>query len=142
MKALYTSHYRLLLTTGAVLGTLLAASAVLALDVGVAAAHTTSFESTVTIGVNQERKQYFGTVSSPRAGCVPDRLVKLFRDEGQPDTLVGSDRTNETGRWRVATNVEPGVAYYARVTRRDIGRPGHNHICNSARSLGVIVKPL
>jgi hypothetical protein len=109
-----------LLTTG---------MATLVLGVGVAAAHTTSFNSTVTI--DQSEFVFFGTVSSPRPGCVPNRLVKLFRRN--PDTLVGSDTTGQDGNWEVAAFPE-NAFYYAKVTRKNIGPSGHRHICRADAS--------
>lgn len=107
-----------------------AAIAVLALGVGLASAHTTSFNSTVTIDWNG---QFFGTVSPPRAGCVPNRLVKLFQKDAGPDTFLGSDRTDQQGDWQVNTPAADDL-YYAKVTLKDIGGAGHDHICRADRS--------
>lgn len=107
---------------------------------GIATAHTVRFNSTVTIEF--DAGVFSGTVSSPRAGCVPSRLVKLFsRDEG-PDTLQGSDRTDQAGDWEVTgVPFSAGQTFYAKVTRRDIGGAGHDHICRGDRSPNLTLEP-
>jgi hypothetical protein len=78
-----------------------AAIATLALAAGVASAHTVRFESEVTIEYSADPSTFFGTVSSPRVGCVPRRLVTLYEEAPGADTALGSDRTNQEGDWRI-----------------------------------------
>jgi hypothetical protein len=78
------------------------AVALLAIGAGAASAHTVRFDAAVTIDYNDSAGHFFGTVSSPRAGCVPRRLVTLYRDDEGADTALGSDRTNQAGNWQVA----------------------------------------
>jgi hypothetical protein len=91
---------------------------------GPATAHDKAFDSKVTIR-EDPGKLFHGRVKSERAGCVPNRLVKLYRGNG---TYTGtSDITNENGRWEI--NYGPGYNYYAKVTRR-VRTPGdHRHVC-------------
>jgi hypothetical protein len=118
------------------------AVAALATGAGVASAHTTRFDSDVSIqvGVSFPTNSYVfnGDVTSPRGGCVADRRVTLFRDEPSgADVAMGSDRSDENGSWSVSKPISevPGnTRYYAQVKKRDIGRPGHDHICRGARS--------
>jgi hypothetical protein len=115
------------------------ALAVLAVGAGVASAHTTSFNSTVTI--DYDAGFFFGTVSSPKPGCVPNRLVKLFREEGNNDTFLGSDRTDQEGDWEIASGISAGTPYYVKVTRKDIGGSAHDHVCKAAKSGNLAVLP-
>jgi hypothetical protein len=107
--------------------------------VGIASAHTTRFNSTVTI--EHDGSVFSGTVSSPRSGCVPNRLVKLYSKDEGPDTFLGSDRTDQNGEWEETAPFSAGLTYYAKVTRRDIGSAGHDHICRADRSPNLTLEP-
>lgn len=120
-----------------------ALAAVLVLGTGgIAVGHTTSFPSDVTIElVTGAQDKFKGEVSSVKAKCVPGRLVKVFLVEGadpnpSADTLIGKDTTNNNGRYRVvpAGGVASPGDFYARVKQRNIGRPGHKHICEADNS--------
>ncbi len=70
-----------------------------------------------------------GTVTSTHARCVKNRRVNLFLIRpGKPRKLVGVDRRtgrpagNGDGYWVIETNLRPGRAYVAVVTRRQVGR--------------------
>jgi hypothetical protein len=104
---------------------------------GRAFAHTVDFASHVSITVccaTDGLWDFGGEVSSPKARCEPHRTVKLFRKRSGPDQLMDRDATNSEGAWHVEPNPSPAGTYYARVTRTDIGGPGHDHICDPARS--------
>ena len=126
-------------------GTLAALGALIAIAViglGTASAHTIHFESTVSIQVCCDSDglwDFAGEVTSPKARCEPRRTVKLFRKRSGPDQLMGRDRTDSVGAWHVEPNPSPAGTYYARVARKDIGPPGHNHICDADRSGGLEV---
>jgi hypothetical protein len=106
-----------------------------------AQAHTVRFDSAVSIDYNDSAGAFFGTVSSPRAGCIPRRLVTLYRDDEGADTALGSDRTNQAGNWQLAQGIAAGTPYYAKVARKDIGGAGHNHICKAAESSRIAIFP-
>jgi hypothetical protein len=131
------------MSPGKVLALLTAAT--LALGAGVASAHTTRFDSDVSIqlGVNPITSTYIfnGDVTSPRAGCVANRRVTVFRKLGGADQPMGSDRSDQSGAWEVSrhTSEVPDGDYYARVKPRDTGPAGHNHICRGARSETIFV---
>jgi hypothetical protein len=115
------------------------AVALLAIGAGVASAHTVRFDSEVTIEYSADPSTFFGTVSSPRVGCVPRRLVTLYEEAPGADTALGSDRTNQEGDWRIPEPLGDGGIFYARVARRDMGGPGHDHICKAAKSDGLAI---
>ena len=107
------------------------------IGLGRAFAHTVHFASTVSILVccdSDGQWDFGGEVSSPKARCEPHRTVKLFRKRSGPDQLMGRDETDSQGGWQVEPNPSPAGTYYARVTRKDIGGPGHDHICDPDRS--------
>jgi hypothetical protein len=129
------------MTFGKTLALLTTGISVLALSAGVASAHTTRFDSDVSLqlGVNPITSTFIfnGDVTSPRGGCVADRRVTLYRELDGADEATGSDRTDENGLWSVSkhtSEVPGGSFYYAQVKKRDIGRPGHDHVCRGARS--------
>jgi hypothetical protein len=126
-------------------GTLAALGPLIAITViglGTASAHTVHFESTVSIRVccaSDGRWDFGGEVTSPKARCEPRRTVKLFRKRSGSDQLMGRDTTDSVGAWKVEPNPSPAGTYYAKVTRKDIGAPGHDHICDADRSGGLEV---
>jgi virginiamycin B lyase len=74
-----------------------------------------------------------GRVKSSLRACERRRVVKLFfQRPHRHDKLVGRDRTNRRGRWKV----EPMLygTYYAKVTRRELRAGGKTHVCRGARS--------
>src|ERR671923_1920311 len=118
----------------ATIGTL---TAIGTIGLGQALAHTVHFASSVSITVccaTDGLWDFGGEVTSPKARCEPQRTVKLFRKRSGTDQLMGRDRTNSEGAWHVEPDPSPAGTYYARVTRKDIGGPGHDHICDPDRS--------
>jgi hypothetical protein len=139
---------------------LLIASAVSIAAASAAMAHTTHYGTSVTaeaetrphipgcypgdsdfpVYCDYPAKQVIsGQVSSSRAACKRDRLVKLFQTRsGARGTLVDITRTNRSGEYTMATGdfFWPGNGddYYAKVPRQNIGPAAHRHICDSAES--------
>ena len=60
------------------------------------------------------RKFIRGKAKSAESECQSGRQVTLFRRRKGPDDVVGSDNTNQFGRWGVKTGHRRGT-YYARV---------------------------
>ncbi len=110
-------------------------TAVLAVH-GVAGAHNVRFDDRVTIRTNPD---FHGRVISQRAGCERQRTVKIYREEGGPDGLFASTKTDADGRWERLVSQLTGD-FYARIRRKDIGSPGHDHICKGDRSPSVHVQ--
>jgi len=61
------------------------------------------------------RKFIRGKAKSSESECRSNRNVTLFRRRKGPDDVVGSDSTNQFGRWGVKTGRRRGT-YYARVS--------------------------
>ena len=83
--------------------------------------------SRVTIRFDDSRKveRLEGKVYSPSAQCRRNRLVILFRVEGDTTMRVGEDRTNVRAYWFAEpepgrTEVPPGT-YYARIKLKKTG---------------------
>ena len=113
-----------------------------AIGLGKASAHTIHFKSNVSIRVccaSDGLWDFGGEVTSVKARCEPRRTVKLFRKRSGTDELMGRDETDSEGAWHVEPNPSPAGTYYARVKRKDIGPPGHDHICDGDRSPDLTV---
>jgi hypothetical protein len=101
---------------------------------GIADAHRTSYRTSSSFGF-AEPTAALGSVSSPQAGCVRGRLVKLFRKRPGRDPLMGRDRSgvpsgSGDGFWEISRSLPDG-RYYARVVKKDIGRGSHRHLCRA-----------
>jgi hypothetical protein len=115
----------------------LAAAAALALGGGVAEAHNTTFQTNVEFqseypGAGNDTG-LAGQVSSQRAGCVPNRTVKVFAifQNGSRE-LVDIARTSDNGAFAGIGDFDNAVDALAKVTRKNIGGSGHRHICGRA----------
>ena len=87
------------------------------------------------VTVSQKAPAFHGRVKSSARPCVQQRKVKLFRaHRHRPDTLLGTDQTNNHGKWKVIVNPLRSGAYYAKVKRRTDGTAGTIHVCRSDRS--------
>jgi len=88
-----------------------------------------------------------GHLDSPKAGCVPNRTVKLFAvsDEGTAQdpgdderTLLDTDRTSLNGAFYLEGSAPAGTDYFLILaTRKNIGSSGHKHLCQDAR-IGIV----
>ena len=124
----------------------IAAIAMFCLIAGTAPAHTTSYRSKVTLHIGSAgggaSTVWFGEVTSPKAGCQPNRNVKVFRIEPGPDVRVARGETDSDGHFAIQRPgyPPPNGDYYAKVTRENIGPRGHRHICQVDRSQNVQVQ--
>ena len=134
---------------GATIATM-AVVAVLAGGVGTASAHTTGFPSSLTLswspinqGVAGVNSKWSGEVDSPKAACKPHRTVRLYRQASAAATPVflaetksSADPAVGVGSYAIYTDGSPPQPgrYFTKVTRKNIGPPGHHHICRAARS--------
>jgi hypothetical protein len=100
-------------------------------------AHNASFDSSVSI--NYDRPNFKGRVSSSRDRCERDREVSVFKVRTGPDRLIGTDTTNDNGRYSVP---KPGARgrFYARVSREVFGGYGHRHECEADTSGTIRVR--
>jgi hypothetical protein len=57
-----------------------------------------------------------GKVQSSKAACTKDRKVKLYRVKAGPDKLLGTDRTDDKGKWLIPAKLKSGD-YYAKAPK-------------------------
>jgi hypothetical protein len=122
------------------------AAALVGLGAGAAAAHTTSYSTGIQISAATADDGHIivsGFVSSENQKCLGNRLVKLYAVEpadggGQTLTLLDTDRTSQDGAWAAMADDKPsGGELRAVVTKKNIGRRGHKHICARAEQTTV-----
>jgi hypothetical protein len=101
------------------------------------AGNTVRIDSKVTM--SDRPPAFHGKVVSDNRACEQGRRVKLFNKLIGPDELLGSDRTNNAGRWVVALDPLSSGAYYAKVIRRSEGAAGTTFICKADISRTLIV---
>ena len=135
------------LSPRALLGGVMALLAGSALAV-TAAAHVASSPTSLAITLPPSESYVYGTVSSPKAVCEPDRRVRLMRRRQGDDKLIAADRSFDGGanvQYTVDTPtgdaLNPG-SYYSQVKRIDLAAgSAHDHFCEADRSPRVEVEP-
>ncbi len=75
---------------------------------------------------------FHGKIHSRNAFCVAHRKVRLYRIRSGPDKLIGVDRSEDNGAWKVKVQKLSSGAYYSR-TRR-YGSAALGITCRSDRS--------
>ena len=128
---MFRFHSRLSLCACAVL----AATALLA--VPALATNTVKIDSKVTI--SSQPPAFHGHVKSIKHACEIQRKVKLFKERTGADKLLGTDKTNHLGRWKILLTPLKSGAYYAKVVRREEGTAGTIFVCRGDRSKTVVV---
>lgn len=89
-------------------------------------------------GEDEENVKFRGKVTSQRAVCTRDRLVKLRQVDQK--LAAGKARTNAKGKWKITfdgTRIEPGK-FKATATRKVVRQGGRRIICKQA----VLVKEI
>lgn len=126
-------------------------AAVMAIGAPAALGHTRVTESEVTINLTPSPSGTFtvwwGHVLSPRAKCVNNRRVRLYRQAEGPDDAIGQDVTGSdpdtaNNEYEILQegNPPPEGTYYVRVLRKVLFRSArHRHVCAGARSETVLV---
>jgi hypothetical protein len=100
----------------------------------IGAANADVIPSKLTIRWNAERTLFAGHVKSDVEECLLNRLVTVFKVREGPDKRIGSDLTDDVGRWRVDRRHAKG-RFYARIDRSSVGAYyGQGDTCGSARS--------
>ncbi|HEX8752575.1 MAG TPA: hypothetical protein VF731_04085 [Solirubrobacterales bacterium] len=96
----------------------LAACAVAAMLVLPATASSAGKNSTKIV-VSLKLPAFHGKLSSPRRACLGSRKVKMYREKNGKKTLLGTDKSEDSGRWQVLAgkHLVPGN-YFATVAKR------------------------
>jgi len=99
-----------------------------------------SFSTRVTISFDRAgaaRDVFRGRVFAASENCRSHRRVAVFRKRRGPDRMIGSDRSEDNGRWSI--DVEGHAArgrYYAKAARKDLGG---GDFCDADRSRTIRV---
>lgn len=80
---------------------------------------------------------FVGKVKSPRKFCFRNRLVVLKRDTPGKDPIIGRDRTNRRGRYRIELPGPVTGAFYARATRKLNIVSGNGVVCRPVESVTI-----
>ena len=106
---------------------------------GVAYAHEAKTDSEiVNFRYNDDKDRFQGKVVSERERCVRNRLVQVREDLPNKNRVVGEDRTNDNGFFRVEDK-NPKGDYFAKVLRKVREREGHRHVCRADKSEEITV---
>jgi hypothetical protein len=82
------------------------------------------------IKIRQSFPAFHGKVKSDNMACVQQRRAKLFKQKRNGDKkLLGFDRTNAEGKWKVIVDPLKSGVYYAVVKRREEGTAGTTFVC-------------
>ncbi len=82
--------------------------------------------------LSKKAPAFHGRVHSPGTVCLLRRKVRLYRVRRGPDKLLGSDRSDARGAWKVRVRPLSSGAYYARVSRFSSAALGF--VCRGDRS--------
>jgi hypothetical protein len=104
-----------------------------------AAARVDAVDTNVTIDYGKISKafanEFRGRVKAPDDACEKDRTVKVFHRKPGHDDLVGSTKSNNSGRWSIPNDIAQG-RHYAKVKSKAAG----SRFCKPARSGTINVK--
>jgi hypothetical protein len=113
-----------------------------ALGLGVAAAHDNSSKTKVTIAYHlgpapyYEGTNFHGKVKSHHHKCIKHRKVTVKRKKSGNDQKIGSDKSNNKGKWKVLTGPVPSGKYYAVAKKKTLG---NGHVCKKGKSPTIAV---
>jgi hypothetical protein len=116
----------------------------LGVGTSLAAAHAASSNSKIkitgSVGETVQDFQVYGTVRSPNEKCVGGRTVKIFSITPNGLVLIDTDRTSRNGFFFGGGNFGNEVnGARVKVLRRDVGRRGHKHVCETDKDTLPIV---
>ena len=101
---------------------------------GGAAAHNTSFETTILLAgtagfVGDDRVLVIGHLEAERKACLRGRTVELTVQRNGETKVLDTDRSSRKGAWATRGAIASGTSPRARVLRKNIGPRRHRHIC-------------
>ena len=84
---------------------------------------------------------FHGKLSSGHHSCVDSETIHLFRVKPGADKMVGTDVTNDRGKYSIDRKVFKTGKYYTRYNGKTTGVHPNRHICLASRSdsLKVVV---
>jgi hypothetical protein len=95
-------------------------------------AHTVKYDSAITDFTTSTIDgvgEFVAQVGAEKPNCVPNRDVRLIRDDGRK--VMKSRKTNQSGvavlRFRNGLKLD---TYHLQLKKRNLGSSGHRHICS------------
>jgi hypothetical protein len=103
------------------------------------ATQTVKINSRITLSDNPPA--FHGRVKSSKPACEQQRKVKLFKQRSGPDQLLGNDKSDNHGKWKIVVDPLTPGDYYAKVVRREEGTAGTIFVCRGDRSRVATIVP-
>lgn len=117
---------------------LIAGSALVAALVGIAGAHRATY-ATVVVEENASRSprpdyKVIGHLESSKEACLRNRIMKfLARTEDGATVVLGTDRTSDSGRWKLVGDNTMTHGERLKVTQKSLPRRHHHRrVCQAA----------
>lgn len=89
-----------------------------------------------------EQDYFSGRIEANKRSCFRNRRVVVIGDVPGVDVEVGSDRTAETGEWKVFGEDVAAGDYYAEANRKTLKLTvDHRHVCRALRSNSIQASP-
>jgi hypothetical protein len=110
----------------------LAAAALAAVPSGAAVGYKT------TVFISEKFPAFHGKLHSPNQFCEAGRPLKMFRKRSGPDKLLGKDRSEDSGKWKVEIENLRSGAYYAKAPAYGSASLGIQ--CMADRSFTAVVE--
>lgn len=108
------------------------ALAVAAVGVGAllpAVSASAATRSPTKVVVSLKFPAFHGGLQSPRSACVSNRGVRLYREKSGPDKLLGTDRSNASGKWSIPIGKRLiSGSYYAKAPARGNCKAGKSKV--------------
>ncbi len=86
-------------------------------------------KNSTKIVVSLKFPAFHGKLTSPRKACLGSRTVKVYRERSGKKKLLGSDTSEDNGKWAipVGKNLTSG-SYYATVAKRGRCKPDKSQV--------------
>jgi hypothetical protein len=89
-----------------------------------------------------EQDYFSGRIAANKRSCIQNRRVVVIGEVPGVDVEVGSDRTTDTGEWKVFGEDITAGGYYAEADRKTLKLTvDHRHVCRAVRSNSIQASP-
>jgi len=103
-------------------GTISAALCALLIAAGPAGAGSTTDYPTFFVKFRFSSGQFSGKIDSSKGKCVKDRKIVLLRKKNGDKKKLGSDKTNDKGKFKIGTGGNPkNGKYFAKADAENVG---------------------
>ena len=116
-----------------VAGALTAGAMLFGAGPGASVAEARSFATGGSFGFAANPDAFYGQVNSDANQCRRGRLVKVFRELGRRDRLIGRARASSSGQWMISRSSVASGRYYLKIPRVTFG-VGDRHVCRAYKS--------